>query len=114
MGASVEDDFLDWTDTAKSAAANNATTIYVNGAAQYAVDYVVKNLTTDEQFLVTSVVSASDYILVTRAFGETASATVLASDTFLILGPAALEGNTSQDGLYTTKSSVYNYCQLAA
>lgn len=59
----------------------------------------------------TSVVSASDYILVTRAFGETTSATVLAADPLVIVGSAALEGDTSKDGLFTTKTSVYNFAQ---
>lgn len=114
MGTSVEDDFLAFTDTAKSAAASDATTVYVNNATQYAVDMVVWNQTSNERMLVTSVVSGSDYILVTRAFGETATGaatTVLAADSLVILGTAANEGAASQNGLYTTKTSVYNYCQ---
>lgn len=109
-----EDNFLTWTDTAKSAAAADASTVYVTNPTRYAVDQIVMNVTTGEHLLVTSVVSGSDYILATRAFGETASATVLAADSLVILGSAALEGNTSRNGLMTTKSSVYNYCQLAA
>lgn len=106
-----EDDFLTWTDTAKSAAASTATTVYVNNADRYAVDMVLWNQTSNERMLVTSVVSASDYILVTRGFGETAAATVLADDSLIILGTAANEGAEAQSGLMTTKSSVYNYCQ---
>lgn len=106
-----EDAWLDWTDSAKSAAAADATTVYVNNPTAYAVDMVLENQTTQEHMLCTSVVSGSSYILVTRAFGETDSATVLADDVFLILGPAALEGNTSQNGLITTKTSVYNYAR---
>lgn len=106
-----EDSFLSWTDTAKSAAANNATTVYVDNPDRYAVGHVVLNGTSGEQYLVTSVVSASDYILVTREFGETASATILAADPLYILGIAALEGDTSGNGLFTTKTSGFNYTQ---
>lgn len=48
----VEDAFLGWTDTAKSAAANNATTVYVTNADRYGVDMIVWNKTTDERMLV--------------------------------------------------------------
>lgn len=106
-----EDDFLSWTDTAKSAAASTASTVYVDNAGRYAVDMVVWNQTSGERMLVTSVVSASDYILVTRAFGETAAATVLAADSLVILASAANEGAGAQNGLMTTKTSVFNYCQ---
>lgn len=105
-----EDDFLGWTDTAKSTASDTASTIYVNNATRYAVDMVVWDQNTGERFLVTSVVSGSDYILATRAFGETAAATVTAADTLVILGTASNEGASAQNGLFTTKSSVYNYC----
>jgi hypothetical protein len=110
----MEDDFVEFTDTAKSAAAVDATTIYVTNPTQYAVNMIVWNQTSGERILVTSVVSGSDYILGTRAFGETASATVLANDPLVILGSAALEGAGVQNGLFTTKTSVFNYCQLAA
>lgn len=109
-----EDDFSPWTDTTASAADPGDTSILVTNPDRYMVNHVFRVVSGSgfgEQILVTSMDVANSLAYVTRAFGETASASITNGSTLMLLGTAALEGDTAKDGLITPKTQNFNNIQ---
>lgn len=71
---------------------------------------VLRNTSTQEYILVTSVVSADSYG-VTRGFAGTTAATITDGDTWLIVTLGQDEGATPVDAVYETASTLVNYIQ---
>ena len=103
---------------ARAGAAETAgsTTIDVIGAGSssayiFTVGDVVKNARTGENFLVTAIASATT-LTVTRSFGSTAAAAMVAGDGLFIVGNAN-EENASARNVNTTRSVAQtNYTQI--
>lgn len=87
-----------------------ATSITVNNGARFQVGDQVKPGTNAEVMLVTAV--AGNVLTVTRGYGGATAATLTNGMAMLILGNAALEGDTRPAARFTSRVRKQNYTQI--
>lgn len=90
-------------------AASTATTITVDHGSYFKAKDVIRNETTGEQMLVTSV--SSNVLTISRGWGETSAGTLTNNDYLLVLGNANEEGADAPGLKSETNTEVYNYVQ---
>lgn len=86
------------------------TSIVVDDGSIIAVNDIIKNVTTDEQMLVTAV--ATNTLTVTRGYGETAAAAMADNEKILVVGNANMQGGIANNEKNHQPTNVYNYTQI--
>lgn len=106
----LEQQRLAVTTTTTASHTNSVTTLKLTATNFVSVNDVIKNATTDENMLVTSITSANS-IVVTRGWGEVSGTAMSSGDTIIKLGPAYADGADKGTPLQRLLDTGYNVIQ---
>jgi hypothetical protein len=105
----LEDSLLPNTDTI---AASGPTSIEVDHVDRFRVGDLIRVGSSAEVMLVTAIDTGTATLTVTRGYGGTPTVAIVETDTILIIGNAALEGDDAQAARFVARSRLVNYTQI--
>jgi hypothetical protein len=106
----LEDDLVATSDTIASI--TDSTHIVMNNASRFRVGDQLRVSGAGELLLVTAVDTGTGTLTIVRAYGGSASSSLAADQTLIILGNAALEGGDADNARVTTRTRRSNFTQI--